>query len=230
MQTGAGPGVPPAARARHRAAALERAEATSDRLLRAVSHDLRTPLATMRTAVDGLVTGAPPRRGGPRGPRRRGRASTDQLERLIDNLLDLSRLQTGLLRPLLARAQPRRGGAARRRRAPAGAVVLELDESAPMVLTDAGLLERVVANLVVNAVRVSAGTPVRVLAQVLAERCTIRVSTAARACPPAAGADVRAFQRSTTPVAGGSASAGGGARTDRGDRGTLTAEDTPGGD
>ncbi len=53
-----------------RAAALERAEATCTALLRAVSHDLRTPLATMRAAVDGLL--APgvcrrrPRRAGPR--------------------------------------------------------------------------------------------------------------------------------------------------------------------
>ena len=41
-----------------RAAALERAEATSTAILRAVSHDLRTPLATMRAAVDGLVSGS----------------------------------------------------------------------------------------------------------------------------------------------------------------------------
>ena len=47
-------------------------------------------------------------------------ASTEQLERLIDNLLDLSRLQTGLLHPVLRDAQPRRGPAARGRRPPAG--------------------------------------------------------------------------------------------------------------
>ena len=67
-----------------------------------------------------------------------------------------------------ARPQPRRGAARSRspgtRRAPSS---LEVDESAPMVLTDAGLLERVVANLVGNAVRVSDGKPVRVLAHVL---------------------------------------------------------------
>ena len=51
-----------------RAAALESAEATSTAVLRAVSHDLRTPLATMRASVDGLVSGdlsgrRPPRAG-----------------------------------------------------------------------------------------------------------------------------------------------------------------------
>ena len=48
-----------------RAAALERADATSTALLRAVSHDLRTPLATMRAAVDGLVVAASLGRGRP---------------------------------------------------------------------------------------------------------------------------------------------------------------------
>ena len=42
-----------------RAAALERAEATGTAVLRAVSHDLRTPLATMRASVDGLVSRRP---------------------------------------------------------------------------------------------------------------------------------------------------------------------------
>ena len=49
----------------NRAAALERADATSTAILRAVSHDLRTPLATMRAAVDGLVGGAGLGRGRP---------------------------------------------------------------------------------------------------------------------------------------------------------------------
>ncbi len=53
-----------------RAANLERAEATSTALLRAVSHDLRTPLATMRAAVDGLLV----RRRLRRRPARAGRA------------------------------------------------------------------------------------------------------------------------------------------------------------
>ena len=116
-----------------RAAALEHAEATSTALLRAVSHDLRTPLSTIRASVDGLV-----------GDARLGEAdraellasldgSTDQLERLIDNLLDLSRISSGLLTPTVRDvsldevlplavaghpagcrgARPRRGGAVR---------------------------------------------------------------------------------------------------------------------
>ncbi len=140
-----------------RAAALEAAEATSTALLRAVSHDLRTPLATMRAV--GRRAGLRPRPGAgrPGSPGRRPLdGSTDQLESLIDNLLDLSRLQSGLLKPQLRARSLDEVLPLAVAGSPAGAVSLEVDESAPMVRTDAGLLERVVANLVGNAVRVSA--------------------------------------------------------------------------
>ena len=86
----------------NRTAALERADATSTAILRAVSHDLRTPLATMRTAVDGLVSGGEALDDDDRRVLVEAvDSATDQLEHLIDNLLDLSRLQTGLLHPVL---------------------------------------------------------------------------------------------------------------------------------
>lgn len=139
-----------------RAAVLERAEATSTALLRAVSHDLRTPLATLRLAVDGLLS----TQGLSEADRKElldsVAASSAQLERLIENLLDLSRIESGLVHPRLVvcsldEALPF---------AVAGLPVLdEIPESAPLVLTDPGLLERVVANLAANAVR--AGGPVR---------------------------------------------------------------------
>ena len=168
-----------------RAALLERADATSTALLRAVSHDLRTPLATMRAAVDGLAS-----RGTDLDEEDRSELvgaateSVDQLERLIDNLLDLSRVQSGLVHPRLlphsleeilplavAGEDPSR-------------VVLELDETAPLVVTDAGLLERVVANLVSNAVRHSGGKPVRVIAQELPEEISILVVDRGPGVPP----------------------------------------------
>jgi two-component system sensor histidine kinase KdpD len=213
-----------------RAAALERAEATSTSVLRAVSHDLRTPLATMRASVDGLVSGS-------LGEADRAElvaavdSSTEQLERLIDNLLDLSRLESGLLRPVLrdrsleeilplaVAGQPER------------AVVLELDESAPLVHTDAGLLERVVANLVANAVRVSAGTPVRVLAHVLPETVDVLVVDRGPGVPEDRRSRMfEPFQRLGDTSVGG---LGLGLAVARGLAeavgGTLEAEDTPGG-
>jgi two-component system sensor histidine kinase KdpD len=212
------------------AAALEGAEATSTAVLRAVSHDLRTPLATMRTAVDGLVSP---------GLDAEDRASlveavdssTEQLERLIDNLLDLSRLQSGLMHPRLTPCSLDEVLPLAVAGHPPDAVSLEVGEDAPLVLTDAGLLERVVANLVGNAVRVSAGEPVRVLAHVLAD--TVEVLVVDRGPGVPIGSRERMFepfQRLDDSSPGG---LGLGLAVARGLAGavggSLAAEDTPGG-
>ena len=158
-------------------------------------------------------------------------SATDQLERLIDNLLDLSRLQTGLLHPVLKPRSLEEILPIAVSGHPPGSVVLELEESAPLVLTDAGLLERVVANLVSNAVRLSRGKPVRVLAQVFPDEVSIMVVDRG----PGVAPDQRArmfepFQRLDDTGSGG---LGLGLAVARGLTeavgGTLTAEDTPGG-
>lgn len=213
-----------------RAAALESAEATSTALLRAVSHDLRTPLAIMRTAVDGLVSGDLGA-----GDRQTlvGAVddATDQLERLIDNLLDLSRVQSGLLHPVLRARSLDEVLPLALSGHPAGAVVLDVAETVPLVSTDAGLLERVVANLVGNAVRVSRGTPVRVLAHVLPDTVEVMVVDRGPGVPPALRERMfEPFQRLDDGSPGG---LGLGLAVARGLTeavgGTLSAEDTPGG-
>ena len=167
-----------------RAAVLERADATSTALLRAVSHDLRTPLSTMRAAVDGLADGGPLDAEDRLELVRAATEAVDQLEHLIDNLLDLSRVQSGLVHPRLrphsleeilplavAGHEP-------------DVVTLELDETSPLVVTDAGLLERVVANLVGNAVRHAGGKAVRVVAEELPEELSILVIDRGPGVPP----------------------------------------------
>ena len=158
-----------------RAADLERAEATSTALLRGVSHDLRTPLATMRTALDGLTS--PGVDDADRTVLLEATSSAvEQLQALIDNLLDLSRLQTGLLHPVLrpvsleevlplavaghpaGRRSPSSSRSPRRWCAPTRACS---SGSSPTWSS--------------NAVRVSRGTPVRVLAQVLPNEVAVLV-------------------------------------------------------
>ncbi|GAA2022995.1 sensor histidine kinase KdpD [Nocardioides kribbensis] len=218
-----------------RAVALEGAEATSTALLQAVSHDLRTPLATMRASVDGLIGSGPG--GADLDPADRAAlvssvgASTEQLEGLIDNLLDLSRLRTGLVHPVLAdRSLEEVLPLAVSGHAP-GAVSLEVAEDTPLVRTDAGLLERVVANLVANAVRVSDGVAVRVLAHVQPTSVEVLVVDRGPGVPPAERARMfEPFQRLGDRSPGG---LGLGLAVARGLAeavgASLEADDTPGG-
>ncbi|WP_454044729.1 DUF4118 domain-containing protein [Cellulosimicrobium sp. Marseille-Q8652] len=157
-----------------RAAVLAEADATRTALLAAVSHDLRTPLAAIRTAVDGLrlpdVALAPEDE---EALVETVATATGRLEQLIDNLLDLSRLQTGAVVPVLRAVSldevvPFAVEPATDR------VELAVPDDLPLVRTDPGLLERVVANVVANAVRFSPGD-VRVTASASRDGVELRV-------------------------------------------------------
>ncbi|MDM7853484.1 DUF4118 domain-containing protein [Cellulomonas sp. MW4] len=164
---------------------LEQADATRTALLAAVSHDLRTPLATIRASVDGLTNVDLELDEADRATlvETLGDA-TARLERLIDNLLDLSRLQTGSVRPVLRPTSLDEIVPLAVDGYAPGAVTLDVRESLPLVLTDPGLLERVVANLVQNAVRHSpAGEPVTVTAAALSDRIVLRVVDAGPGVP-----------------------------------------------
>jgi two-component system sensor histidine kinase KdpD len=127
-------------------------------LLSAVSHDLRTPLASARAAVDGLRS----QDVAFSATDREELLSTvdeslDRLTRLVDNLLDMSRLQAGALgfapQPMsmadaVARALDDLGPAGR-------AVALHVPDEPPEVNADPALIERVLANLLANAQRYS---------------------------------------------------------------------------
>ena len=142
---------------REAAAAKRHAETTELRtaLLSAVGHDLRTPLTSIKAAVGSL-----------RAPDLELsqedsdellatiEESVDRLSGLVGNLLDSSRLATGAVRPMMravtydevvARAMSSLDGRA--------SVAVDVDERLPAVVADAGLLERVVANVVDNALR-----------------------------------------------------------------------------
>ncbi|WP_251149993.1 DUF4118 domain-containing protein [Cellulosimicrobium sp. Marseille-Q4280] len=157
-----------------RAAVLAEADATRTALLAAVSHDLRTPLAAIRTAVDGLrlpdVALAPEDED---ALVETVATATGRLEQLIDNLLDLSRLQTGAVVPVL-RAVSLDEVVPFAVEPAADRVELAVPDDLPLVRTDPGLLERVVANVVGNAVRFSPGD-VRVTASVSRDGVELRV-------------------------------------------------------
>lgn len=151
-----------------RAAVLERVDEQRAALLRSVSHDLRTPLATIRAVVSDLsVTGAP------YDDATRAELlglvgdEAERLDRLVANLLSLSRIEAGALKPerqavaldeLIGEVVRRLSRLFTRCR-----VQVELPRDLPLVDGDYTQIEQVVSNLLENAARHSPpGSMVRV--------------------------------------------------------------------
>ncbi|HEX3492189.1 MAG TPA: DUF4118 domain-containing protein [Streptosporangiaceae bacterium] len=126
-------------------------------LLAAVSHDLRTPLASIKASVSSLrqtdVTWTEDDEAEFLATIER---SSDRLDALIGNLLDMSRLTTGSLEPFLRpTAVDEVAPVALRGLDEGGRMALMVPDSLPLVRTDPGLLERVLANLFANALTYS---------------------------------------------------------------------------
>ena len=157
---------------------LARANQLRSALLAAVSHDLRTPLASIKAASSSLLSDQLEF-----GPDETAILlhtiddEADRLSALVENLLDMSRLETGamevLARPTdlgdlvdgaLASLGPRGRG-----------VVVSIEAAVPLIETDPVLVERVVANLVDNALLHGAGKAVRVEAGRVADWVDLRV-------------------------------------------------------
>ncbi|WP_194820141.1 sensor histidine kinase KdpD [Nocardia sp. XZ_19_385] len=168
------------------AAALLEADRLRRALLSAVSHDLRTPLAGAKAAVSSLRSDDIEFSTEDTAELLETiEESVDQLTALVGNLLDSSRLAVGVVTPQLRRvyldevvhrALVSVGmGARGLRRAAMNRVQVEVGEIS--VQADAGLLERVLANLLDNALRHSPrDAPVRVTADAKGQRVSIAVA------------------------------------------------------
>lgn len=135
-------------------AALEQSDELRGALLRAVSHDLRTPLAGIKAAVSSLrepdIEWSDTDR---RDFLETIEANTDRLTGIITNLLDLSKLQAGTVEPTIRDTALGDVVAAALDSIDAGAdVEIDLPDGSVAVRTDPALLERVIANLVANAI------------------------------------------------------------------------------
>jgi len=205
-------------------------------LLTGVSHDLRTPLASAKAAVTSL-----------RSPEVHWTAedqsellatadeSLDRLTHLVENLLDMSRLQAGALslfpRPagldeIVSHALDNLDPAAR-------GITVDIPESLPEINVDPAILERVIVNLTENALRYSpAGKPPLLTASALGDRVELRVTDRGPGIPEKDKDRMFVpFQRlgdtdNTTGVGLGLAWSRG---LTEAMGGTVTADDTPGG-
>ncbi|MFI9730544.1 ATP-binding protein [Streptomyces sp. NPDC052092] len=203
-------------------------------LLAAVSHDLRTPLAGIKAAVTSLRSDDVAWSEADEAELLEAiEEGADRLDHLVGNLLDMSRLQTGTVTPIIRETDldeviPMALGGV-----PEDSVDLDIPESLPMVDVDRGLLERSVANVVENAVKYAPpGERVLVAASAMADRVEVRVVDRGPGVPDEAKPRIfEPFQRyGDTPRGNG---VGLGLAVARGFAeaigGSLHAEDTPGG-
>jgi two-component system sensor histidine kinase KdpD len=165
-------------RADEQARQLQRATELLTSLLAAVSHDVRTPLASIRAAVTSLLA----------TDVHWDAAQTadfletideeaEHLDRLLGNLLDMSRLRTGALtmtRKQVTWDEVVSAAVAYHERS--AQIRVAVDESLPAVLADPGLLERSVANVIANALEVAPdGTYVSIVGRVHGEQVAVDV-------------------------------------------------------
>ena len=113
---------------------------------------------------------------------------------MVADLLDMSRLQTGAVEPLLRHVGARRGGRRRVVRGLDARPACGSTPACPTSVADAGLLERVLANLVGNALPHTDG-PVRSPAPRAGTRARLRVVDHGPGCRPSASAMFEPFQR-----------------------------------
>jgi two-component system sensor histidine kinase KdpD len=157
--------------------ALRRSEALKTALLRAVSHDLRSPLTAIAAAAGGIdsQTLSSAER---REIKEVISGETDRLTSLVANLLDLSRLESGSLD---TRSEPSAidevveavTDSPALRDAP---LDVQLDPGLPLVDADPAQLERALSNLLENGVRHSAGEPVAVRAHAQGSRLVLSIA------------------------------------------------------
>jgi two-component system sensor histidine kinase KdpD len=158
--------------------ALRRSDTLKTALLRAVSHDLRSPLTAIRAAAGGIDSPTVDRE------QRHELAEVisgeaERLTNLVQNLLDLSRLESGSAEP---HPEPSSidevvDAAASSARLQNATLDIQLPPDLPPVLADPVQLERVLSNLLENAAKhTTNGAPVAVRAHVTGSRLHVRVT------------------------------------------------------
>ena len=164
---------------RNRAVALQETDRLRTALLNSVSHDLRTPLASIKASASSLLD-------------REIRWSdterdeflaiinteTDRLTRLVHNLLDMSRIEAGALDPRLVESSVGEvvGPVVRQARVASGQRVdVDVPEELPPVLVDPVRLDQVLTNLLDNARSYAADGPVQVVVRPVGGTVELRV-------------------------------------------------------
>jgi two-component system sensor histidine kinase KdpD len=156
--------------------ALRRSDVLKTALLRSVSHDLRSPLTAILTAVGALDAST-------LSEEERAELVADigseaqRLSRLVDKLLDMSRLEARTAEPRIQWCSIEEvvQAAIDDVALPEGTFALSIDAELPLIRADAAQLERAFANLLENSARHSGGYPVSVRARAVGPRILVRI-------------------------------------------------------
>jgi two-component system, OmpR family, sensor histidine kinase KdpD len=183
----------------NRAEILRRTDEARTALLSSVSHDLRTPLAAIKASAESLlhddVVWSPEDRSGFASAIVR---ESDRLNRLVGNLLDMSRIEGGALRPrrdwydlgelvreVVGRLRPLLDGRP---------VRLDVPAALPPAMLDYLMIDQVVTNLLENAVKYTpAGSPIEVSVAATADHLRVAVADHGPGVPE--GKRTRAFDK-----------------------------------
>jgi len=157
--------------------ALRRSNVVKTALLRSVSHDLRSPLTAITAAAGGLQSPT-------LGDAARAElvsviaTESERLTQLVDNLLDLSRVQAGQLHPQVdwSSAEELIEAAVAAVEPPPAGFELAIEPDMPLFEVDPAQLERALVNLVDNAVRYAGDEPVTIAAQRVGRDLAIRIT------------------------------------------------------
>jgi len=217
---------------------LAEANALRTALLVAVSHDLRTPLSSIKASVTSLRQSDVTLTSGDRDELLEAiDTETDRLNNLVGNLLDMSRIQTGSvelvrravgLEEVVPAALHGLGAATAQH-----SLLVDVPEALPRVRADTALLERAIANVVANALHASPPErPVRIFAGEVRGRVELAIADEGPGIPAERREEVfRPFQRLGDQPRGNGV--GLGLAVARGFveamDGTLDIDDTPGG-
>lgn len=183
----------------HQAQLQVQVEQLRNSLLSSVSHDLRTPLAAIAGAASGLTEVGPDLSEGARRELLQTIVEESRrLTRLVDNLLDMTRLESGtvtlnrqwhVLEELVGSARTHL-----RRELAGYDVHVTIPPDLPLIEVDGPLLEQVYVNLLENAARYTPpGTRIDVSARVEGNNVVVRVADNGPGLPP--GSEERVFEK-----------------------------------
>jgi two-component system sensor histidine kinase KdpD len=173
-----------------RAMVVAESERLYKTLFDSVSHEIRTPLAAIAGSAEELMNESAPEFPGVRRQLIADiQTATERLNRLVENLLDMTRLESGLIKPRLdwcdirdvlnAVVMKAAGGSPHRQ------VSVTVDADVPLMKLDYGLIEQAVANIVHNALVYSPpATPVTIHAVVEGSDCSVTIADRGPGIPP----------------------------------------------